>query len=153
MVQKVYCVIDAQGCALDVADTMRGAQIKARRDGYQMIAVRFPMSGAVYILARLVAGKRGGRARWQLTEYGVDRNYAAPDETIAQTVRRCGVVQADGCTLTKRGDRYHMEDDNNPAQCYSLAISATTDRRLAIHWAGFCANRKHEAEIARRGAI
>lgn len=73
--QKVFCVIGSDGGAIDVSDTFHGAKIKARRDGYRQVAVRFAMSGRVFILARLVSGSRGGRARWQLTQYGTDQSY------------------------------------------------------------------------------
>ena len=67
--QKVFCVVDADNCTIEVAMTMKGAMMIATRDGYNRVAVRFPMSGYVYNLA----SKKG--KRWIKTEYGIDLNY------------------------------------------------------------------------------
>jgi len=69
MSQKVFCIVNQDNVAIDVANTMRGAMIYASRHGYYRVAVRFPMSGYVYDLAKLV-GKR-----WVKTQYGIDSNY------------------------------------------------------------------------------
>ena len=67
--QKVFCVVGSDNCAIDVANTMKGAMMIATRDGYKRVAVRFPMSGYVYNLAE----KKG--KGWIKTEYGIDPNY------------------------------------------------------------------------------
>ena len=67
--QKVFCIVDSSNCAIDVANTMRGAMSYATRNGYKRVAVRFPLSGYVYDLAE----KKG--SRWVKTQYGMDRSY------------------------------------------------------------------------------
>ena len=67
--QTVFCVVGSDNCAIDVANTMRGAMSYATRHGYKRVAVRFPMSGYVYDLAT----KKG--KRWVKTQYGIDSNY------------------------------------------------------------------------------
>lgn len=73
--QKVFGIFDSSHCLIDTSETLRGAMIHARRNGYSRVGVRFVMTGGVFELARLTAGPRGGAKTWARTMFGRDSAY------------------------------------------------------------------------------
>ena len=64
--QKVFCIIDSDHVYHDVSNTLRGAQIKATKDGWQSVGVRWVNSGQ---LVRLCDKHQ---SKWVFTQYGND---------------------------------------------------------------------------------
>lgn len=68
----VFGVAGDKGGVIDVSATMIGAMNHARRCGYTAVYARYlgPGPGYAFDVAHLVAGPRGGRARWVRTVTG-----------------------------------------------------------------------------------
>ena len=68
----VFGVAGDKGGVIDVSATMIGAMNHARRNGYTAVYARYlgPGPGYAFDVAHLVAGPRGGRARWVRTVTG-----------------------------------------------------------------------------------
>ena len=68
----VFGVASTHAGIIDVSDSMIGAMNHARRNGYKTVYARWtgPGPGYAFPVAHLVAGPRGGRARWVRTVTG-----------------------------------------------------------------------------------
>lgn len=84
----IFGVPGRDGGVIDVSDSMIGAMNYARRHGYLEIYARFtgPGPGYAFKVADLVAGPRGGAAKWVRTARGCTaklnggKEYPNPDE-------------------------------------------------------------------------
>lgn len=70
----VFGVASTHAGIIDVSDSMIGAMNHARRNGYKTVYARWtgPGPGYAFPVAHLVAGPRGGAARWVRTDKGAE---------------------------------------------------------------------------------